>query len=109
MKSGLLQGEKEMKHKNLSSSLKRGLKGKGNFTLIKEEVQKSLTQLKKREVEILRMRYGLDGYKRSTLSEVGKQFNITAERVRQIQVCALKKLLQTIDLNEKNDTPLPYK
>ena len=95
-----------MKNKDLYVPVNK--ERKGNFTIIKKEIQKSLTLLKKREMEILKMRYGLDGYKRCTLSEVGKQFNITAERVRQIQVHALKKLLKTMDLSDYGDIPLTY-
>ncbi|MBN2533205.1 MAG: hypothetical protein JXB88_09955 [Spirochaetales bacterium] len=89
-----------MKKNDLFISLNNEIKSKGNFTLIKKEIQKSLTRLKEREMEILKMRYGLDGYKRCTLNEVGKQFNITAERVRQIQILALKKLRTTMDLGD---------
>lgn len=94
--------------KNLYIPVNKERNRKENFTIIKKEIQKSLTLLKKREMEILKMRYGLDGYKRCTLSEVGKQFNITAERVRQIQVHALKKLLKTVDLSDYGDIPLAY-
>ena len=97
-----------MKKKDLYISPDNGTKSKGSLSFIKMEIQKSLTQLKKREIEILKMRYGLDGYKRCTLNEVGKQFNITAERVRQIQVHALKKLLKTMDLDDYENIPLSY-
>lgn len=98
-----------MKNSNLYASLNKLIKNKEGFTIIKEKIQKSLTQLKKREIEILKMRYGLNGYKRCTLSEVGKQFNITAERVRQIQVRALRKLQKKMDLIDYKNISFTYK
>lgn len=79
-----------------------------SFGIIKKKLQNSLAQLKDRELEILKMRYGLDGYKRYTLKEVGKQFNITAERVRQIQVHAVKKLIRKMSIRDYTDIPLTY-
>ncbi|MBN2439907.1 MAG: sigma-70 family RNA polymerase sigma factor [Spirochaetales bacterium] len=79
-----------------------------NFLILKKELKESLTQLKQREREILKMRYGLDGYKRFTLREVGNEFNITAERVRQIQEHALKKIIQKMSVREHKDTPFSY-
>lgn len=56
------------------------------------DVQRILNQLDPREAEIIRMRFGLDGMAAKTLEEVGNHFNITRERVRQLQFTALKKL-----------------
>lgn len=60
--------------------------------IAKEEINKILNQLKPREKEILTLRYGLSGGKIHTLEEVGKQFDITRERVRQIEKKTLEKL-----------------
>ena len=60
--------------------------------LAKEEIGKILNQLKPREREILTLRYGLAGDKIHTLEEVGQQFDITRERVRQIEKKTLEKL-----------------
>ena len=60
-----------------------------NWWLLCEHVRGSLTE---RERRILELRYGLmDGYSR-TLEEVGKQYNVTRERIRQIEAKALRKL-----------------
>lgn len=66
-----------------------------DFTIrkqLKEELLKLVNSLPEREATIIKLRYGLDGGKDRTLEEVGKQFNITRERVRQIEVKSLKKL-----------------
>lgn len=60
--------------------------------LAKEEIEQILNQLKPREKEILTLRYGLAGEKVHTLEEVGKHFDITRERVRQIEKKTLEKL-----------------
>ncbi|MED6326977.1 MAG: sigma factor-like helix-turn-helix DNA-binding protein [Verrucomicrobiota bacterium] len=54
-----------------------------------------------REVEILTRRFGLDGNETVTLEEIGQQFGVTRERVRQLQNTALAKLRQKIDELEK--------
>ena len=54
-----------------------------------------------REVEILTRRFGLDGNETATLEEIGKQFGVTRERVRQLQNAALAKLRHKIDESEK--------
>ncbi len=61
-------------------------------SIAKEEINKILNQLKPREKEILTLRYGLAGGKIHTLEEVGQQFDITRERVRQIEKKTLEKL-----------------
>ncbi|UUV18535.1 RNA polymerase sigma factor RpoD/SigA [Fusobacteria bacterium ZRK30] len=58
----------------------------------KEEITKMLDALKPREKEIVKLRYGIDGYDIHTLEEIGKTFNITRERVRQIEKKTLLKL-----------------
>ena len=60
--------------------------------MLKERLQEVLTTLTDRERQVLDYRFGLtDGYSR-TLEEVGKQFNVTRERIRQIEAKALRKL-----------------
>ncbi|NDI76595.1 sigma-70 family RNA polymerase sigma factor [Psychrilyobacter piezotolerans] len=58
----------------------------------REEITKMLDALKPREKEIVKLRYGIDGYDIHTLEEIGKTFNITRERVRQIEKKTLLKL-----------------
>jgi len=60
--------------------------------LLKETINKLLDTLKKREKEVLRMRFGLDGGDGMTLEQIGKEYNITRERIRQIEKKAIKKL-----------------
>jgi RNA polymerase primary sigma factor len=60
--------------------------------VIKDQVQAALKALSDREAEIIRLRFGIDNNEPQTLEEVGKKFNITRERVRQIEAAALKKL-----------------
>ncbi len=60
--------------------------------ILREKIDEALSNLTSRERDVLRMRFGLDdGYSR-TLEEVGKHFNVTRERIRQIEAKALKKL-----------------
>jgi len=61
-------------------------------TIGREEITKMLDALKPREKEIVKLRYGIDGYDIHTLEEIGKTFNITRERVRQIEKKTLLKL-----------------
>ena len=60
--------------------------------LLKEQVQAVLSTLSDREQKIVRMRFGLDGGKSHTLEEVGQEFAVTRERIRQIEAKALTKL-----------------
>ncbi len=60
--------------------------------LLRESVEDVITSLPEREQEVLRLRYGLDDGKIRTLEEVGKSFNVTRERIRQIEAKALRKL-----------------
>lgn len=57
-----------------------------------ETVQKLLSDLKPREAEIIRRRFGIGQLSEQTLEEIGQQFDLTRERIRQIEVKALKKL-----------------
>ena len=60
--------------------------------LLKEQVAKILNSLEGREERVLRLRFGLDDGRPRTLEEVGKEFGLTRERIRQIEVQALRKL-----------------
>jgi RNA polymerase primary sigma factor len=60
--------------------------------LLKEQVQNALAVLTERERQVLEMRFGLVDGKDHTLEEVGKYFNVTRERIRQIEAKALRKL-----------------
>ena len=63
-----------------------------SFTLMKEQLMDVLDTLTPREEEVLRLRFGLDDGHPRTLEEVGKEFNVTRERIRQIEAKALRKL-----------------
>jgi RNA polymerase primary sigma factor len=58
----------------------------------KEYTKAALEKLSAREQRILRLRFGMDGARPHTLSEIGKQLNLTRERIRQIEAVALRKL-----------------
>ena len=62
------------------------------FTLLKEQLREVLSTLTEREQKVLRLRFGLDDGRARTLEEVGKEFNVTRERIRQIEAKALRKL-----------------
>ena len=64
------------------------------FTLLKEQLDEVLGTLTEREQKVLRLRFGLDDSRARTLEEVGKEFNVTRERIRQIEAKALRKLRQ---------------
>ncbi len=59
---------------------------------LKDEMDEALERLDPREEQVIRMRFGLDGQNPQTLEEVGKEFNVTRERIRQIEAKALRKL-----------------
>jgi len=63
-----------------------------SFTILKEQLLGVLDTLTPREEKVLRLRYGIDDGKPRTLEEVGKEFNVTRERIRQIEAKALRKL-----------------
>jgi len=63
-----------------------------SFTLLKEQLLEVLETLTPREAEVLRLRFGLIDGRTRTLEEVGKTFNVTRERIRQIEAKALRKL-----------------
>lgn len=62
------------------------------FTLLKEQLVEVLDTLTDREQKVLRLRFGLDDGRARTLEEVGREFNVTRERIRQIEAKALRKL-----------------
>ncbi len=62
------------------------------FRLLKEQLVDVLSTLTPREEKVLRLRFGLDNGRARTLEEVGKEFNVTRERIRQIEAKALRKL-----------------
>ena len=66
------------------------------FTMLKEQLLKVLDTLTPREERVLRLRYGIDDGRPRTLEEVGKEFNVTRERIRQIEAKALRKLRHPI-------------
>ncbi len=63
-----------------------------SFTMLKEQLIGVLDTLTPREEKVLRLRYGIDDGRPKTLEEVGKEFNVTRERIRQIEAKALRKL-----------------
>jgi RNA polymerase primary sigma factor len=76
--------------------------------LANEALRDALEQLSYRERRVLELRYGLGGEHSSTLDEVGRTFNVTRERIRQIENQSLRKL-QTLPEAEKlrNDVEIP--
>ena len=63
-----------------------------SFTLLKEQLVEVLKTLTPREEKVLRLRFGIEDGRTRTLAEVGKEFNVTRERIRQIEAKALRKL-----------------
>ena len=63
-----------------------------SYALLREQIANVLNTLTPREKQVIKMRYGLEDGRQRTLEEVGKQFNITRERIRQIEAKALRKL-----------------
>jgi RNA polymerase sigma factor, sigma-70 family len=63
-----------------------------SFMLLKEQLEEVLDTLTAREEKVLRLRFGLDDGRARTLEEVGQNFGVTRERIRQIEAKALRKL-----------------
>jgi RNA polymerase primary sigma factor len=63
-----------------------------SFSMLKEELNEAMESLTERERNVIKLRFGLDDGKTRTLEEVGKEFNVTRERIRQIEAKALRKL-----------------
>ena len=66
-----------------------------SFTLLKEQLVEVLSTLTPREEKVLKLRFGIEDGRTRTLEEVGKEFNVTRERIRQIEAKALRKLRHT--------------
>ena len=62
------------------------------YTLLREQLEEVMSTLTPREAKVLRLRFGLIDGKARTLEEVGKEFDVTRERIRQIEAKALRKL-----------------
>ena len=62
------------------------------YTMLKEQLTEVLSTLTPREEKVLRLRFGIEDGRTRTLEEVGKEFNVTRERIRQIEAKALRKL-----------------
>ena len=60
--------------------------------MMREELDNALNSLTEREKQVVRLRFGLEDGRPRTLEEVGKEFNVTRERIRQIEAKALRKL-----------------
>jgi RNA polymerase primary sigma factor len=71
--------------------------------LLKEQIRDILATLSEREQKIIKMRFGLDGGKSHTLEEVGQEFAVTRERIRQIEAKALSKLRKHRDTKKLHD------
>ena len=67
---------------------------------LRSDLDRMINSLDKREADILRMRFGLDGHDELTLEEVGRRFKVTRERVRQLQNLALHKIRKLMARNE---------
>ena len=65
------------------------------YTLLREQLEEVMKTLTPREAKVLKLRFGLEDGKSRTLEEVGKEFNVTRERIRQIEAKALRKLRHT--------------
>ncbi len=62
------------------------------YSMLKEELERALESLTDREKQVIKLRFGLEDGRARTLEEVGKEFNVTRERIRQIEAKALRKL-----------------
>jgi RNA polymerase primary sigma factor len=67
---------------------------------LNQDLHSMVDSLEKREAEIIRMRFGLDGRSELTLEEVGRRFNVTRERIRQLEYIALGKMRRAMAKNE---------
>ena len=65
------------------------------YSLLKEQIEEVLGSLNEREQKVLKLRFGLEDGRARTLEEVGKEFDVTRERIRQIEAKALRKLRHT--------------
>lgn len=74
-----------------------------SLVLLKEQINQVLSTLTEREEKVLRLRFGLEDGRSRTLEEVGQQFNVTRERIRQIEAKALRKLRHPNRSNKVRD------
>ena len=74
-----------------------------SLVLLKEQINQVLSTLTEREEQVLRLRFGLEDGRSRTLEEVGKKFNVTRERIRQIEAKALRKLRHPNRSNKVRD------
>ncbi len=72
-------------------------------TMLREQLFKALDKLTPREQKVIRLRYGLEDGKQRTLDEVGREFNVTRERIRQVEAKALRKLRNPKNLKSLRD------
>ncbi len=73
------------------------------YTMLKEEVRKVLETLPEREQKVLKLRFGLEDGRPRTLEEVGKEFNVTRERIRQIEAKAIRRLKHPNKIRQLKD------
>ena len=73
------------------------------YTLLREQLEEVMKTLTPREAKVLKLRFGLEDGKSRTLEEVGKEFNVTRERIRQIEAKALRKLRHPIRSKKLKD------
>ncbi|HEY4497271.1 MAG TPA: sigma-70 family RNA polymerase sigma factor, partial [Candidatus Paceibacterota bacterium] len=69
-----------------------------SYHLLRDNIREILVDLMPREQKILRMRFGLDDGITHTLEEVGKEFGVTRERIRQIEAKAIEKIRQHVNI-----------
>lgn len=85
----------EKRHKTKELICESSLEEKIIFSVLKEEINRALNILTTREKQVLNLRYGLGDGEAKTLEEVGNEFKVTRERIRQIEAKALRKLAQS--------------
>lgn len=71
------------------------------YSLLKEQLEEVLSTLNEREQKVLKLRFGLEDGRTRTLEEVGKEFDVTRERIRQIEAKALRRI-KTIQVVLRN-------
>ena len=85
----------EKRHKTEKLIYESSIEEKIIFSVLKEEINRALNTLTTREKQVLNLRYGLGDGEAKTLEEVGNEFKVTRERIRQIEAKALRKLAQS--------------
>lgn len=87
--------QSEKRHKTEKLIYESSIEEKIIFSVLKEEINRALNTLTTREKQVLNLRYGLGDGEAKTLEEVGNEFKVTRERIRQIEAKALRKLAQS--------------